>query len=348
MRHPFFVLLTVFVLGGIAAADVPAQAPKATTASIKFSNPISVGQDPSVVRDGGRYLWCQSDNEVISISVSDTLTELGQKHLIWESPITGPYSQEVWAPELMRIGDRWYIYFAASDGENRNHRTYVLSSKTLDPLGEYELHGPLYTGDDFESQDPSNNIWAIDMTVLSHRGRMYALWSGWTTPDSDVQCLYIAPMVSPISIAANRVMICRPDTYLWERVDETEATRGLNEGPTILENGGRTFVVYSASASWLPSYKLGMLELIGDNPLDPASWKKWPEPVFQSTADTFGVGHGCFTTSPDGKWWHIYHAKDERKEGWKRSIFVQPMHWTAQGIPDLGRPVSAGVPLQFP
>jgi len=61
------------------------------------------------------------------------------------------------------------------------------------------------------------------------------------------------------------------------------------------------------------------------------------------------VGHSCFITSPDGsQWWHVYHAKRDRRPGWQRVIFVQPMQFGPNGVPQLGQPVAAGVPLPRP
>ncbi len=334
-------LLTAIVFG------ISSWSQSQETRSRKFTNPIAVGQDPCVVRDGDRYLWAQSDNFEISIFVSDSLVELGEQHIVWRPPPGTMYSEEIWAPELIDVRGKWYIYFAASDGKNINHRTYVLSAKTDDPLGEYEFHGPLYTGDEFEAQ--SNNFWAIDMTVLDHRGKLYALFSGWTTIDSDVQNIYIVPLKSPTETSGNRVLISKSDDYLWERVEENLETRGLNEGPQVLKHNGRIFVAYSCSASWLPSYKLGLLELVGDDPMKPKSWKKYPEPLFASTESTYGVGHGSFTQSLDGEsWWHVYHAKNSREGGWSRNIFVQPMSWNDDGTPNLGKPVARGQELSFP
>jgi len=87
---------------------------------------------------------------------------------VWEAPESGPYSREVWAPELHWTQDRWHIYFAASDGQNRNHLAYVLRSKSQNPLEEYELYGPLATGAGPDGRSP--NIWAIDMKLLPSLG----------------------------------------------------------------------------------------------------------------------------------------------------------------------------------
>jgi GH43 family beta-xylosidase len=324
--------------------------PHAAAAPRQFINPIAEGADPWVVRDpnGERYLWCLSEgNRGISLWASPTLTSLGRRHVVWQAPERGPYSKEVWAPELHRLDGHWYIYFAASDGHNHNHLTYVLRSDTEDPLGSYSLHGPLATGEGADGLTP--NLWAIDLTVLEHAGRRYAVWSGWDGPCTDRQFLYIAPLRSPTELAGPRVRICANDDYLWERTEERAGSRGLNEGPQVLQQAGRTFLVYSCGASWLPTYKLGLLELVGPDPLDPAAWRKHPQPVFQSSASTLGVGHSSFVPSPDGtQWWHVFHAKRDAQPGWRRHIFVQPFEFDATGFPQFGGPIAAGVPLPFP
>lgn len=318
------------------------------TAETTFVNPIAEGADPWVVKHGDRYIWCHSEgNRGISLWISDRLTSLGKRHTVWTAPDSGPYAKEVWAPEMHLLDGRWHIYFAASDGNNANHLAYVLRSRDEDPLGPYTLLGPFATGDGEDGKSP--NVWAIDMTVLEHAGKRYALWSGWDAPGTDRQFLYIAPMKSPVELAGPRVLLAPNDEYLWERTEEKPASRGLAEGPQVLQHGGRTFVTYSTAASWLPTYKLGLLELTGDNPLDPAAWKKHPEPVFQSSAETFGTGHSCFVKSPDGsEWWHVFHAKRDRNPGWRRAIFVQPFTFADNGLPDFGTPVAPGSTLPRP
>ena len=315
-----------------------------------FVNPIGEGADPWITRDdkNGRYLWCFSEgNRAIAIHTSDRITSLGEKHIVWRAPESGPYSQEVWAPELHFLDGKWVVYFAASDGKNENHLAYALQSKSDDPLGEYELHGPFATGD-----RDGENIWAIDMTPLEHRGKRYALWSGWDSPGSDNQFLYIAEMESPTKLAGRRVRICPNDDHRFELTEGGKAGRGLNEAPQVIRSPDhdRTFVTYSCGASWLPSYKVGMLELVGNDPLDPDSWKKSKGAVFQSSKETIGVGHSCFIQSADKTdWWHVFHAKRDARPGWQRAIFAQPFKFHPKnGLPQFGRPATAGDPLPRP
>ena len=263
---------------------------------------------------------------------------------MWRAPVDGPFSAEVWAPELVKLDGRWHVYVAASDGRNENHLAYVLVADTDDPLGSYTLHGPLNTGDG--AGGTADNAWAIDMTVLEHGARRYAVWSGWPDAGTRVQHLYIAEMASPTELAGRRVRLGSPYDFAWERIRE-DRPDAINEAPQPLVRDGRTFLAYSCGSALLPSYKLGLLELVGADPLDPAAWRKHPRPLFTSTAATFGVGHGSFVRSPDGsQWWHVYHAKIVPQRNFKRVIHVQPMGWSDAGEPVLGEPVAAGVPAR--
>lgn len=313
-----------------------------------FTNPIAEGADPWVVRDGPYYYWCSSGtNRSIVISRSDRLTSLGEKFVVWRAPATGPHSREVWAPELHHLDGHWYVYVGASNGKNENHRTIVLESAGNDPLGPYAFKAELYTGDHLDTR--AENRWAIDATILEHRGKRYVIWSGWQD-GRDEQWLYIATLANPWTVSSNRLRLAANNDQLWERVDEKPAGRGLAEAPEVLVHGGRVFVTYSCSGSWQPSYKLGMLTLAPDgDPMNPAAWTKGTQPVFQSDEKTFGVGHNSFVTSPDGREdWLVYHSKVNRTNGWQRTIRLQPFHWRADGTPDFGAPVAAGMLLPVP
>jgi GH43 family beta-xylosidase len=293
------------------------------------------------VQHEGFYYWCATDaDQGVVVCRSRSLTSLGERFVVWKAPDRGPYSAQVWAPELHRFDGRWYIYVAVSNGENATHRMIVLESAADDPTGRYDFRSELYTGDDYANRGCSR--WAIDGTVLSHRGQRYFLWSGWRD-ESDEQWLYIAPMSTPWTISGARVRLCGNNDHLWERVGESRRGRGLNEAPQILQRDGRVFLVYSCSGSWEPTYKLGMLELARDgDPMDPGAWHKRSSSVFEPTADTFGVGHCCFTKSPDGtEDWIVYHAKVSRQHGWKRVIHAQRFSWDSEGRPVFGNPVGS-------
>lgn len=303
-----------------------------------FSNPIipPPSADPWVVGHNGAYFYCESRNQnSIWIRKSFCFTELGTDDgaLVWQAPTLGANSNALWAPELHRIGERWYIYYAADDGLNENHRMWVLESLTDDPQGAYQCKGCLET-----------QGWAIDLTVFEHEGRMYATWSGWPGAANGKQNLYIAPMSNPWTISGDRVLLTTPD-YAWEKVE-----MHICEGPQVLQRHGKLFVIYSASGSWTPDYCLGMLEFEGDDVLNPSNWKKWDAPVFKKTAKVWGVGHCSFVQSPDGlEDWILFHAKTRKKSGWNdRNVHAQRFTWTEAGYPVFGAPIEAGSEIARP
>lgn len=314
-----------------------------------FVNPVYEGADPFVTKHtDGFYYFCQSEGDKgIAIWKSDRLTDKGVKRIVWRAPETSWNTSEVWAPELHYLRGKWYIYYAADSGNNADHRTGVLESVTQDPQGEYVDKGMVYTGDEIETG--ANNRWAIDATPLEMNGKLYLIWSGWRTTE-DVQYLYIAEMENPWTIKTNRVKIVENNTYDWEKVSENPNQKGLNEGAQILRNDGRVYVIYSCSGSWEPTYKLGQLSIKeGDDPMDPKHWTKKATPVFGGTSTVHGVGHACFTESPDGtENWIVYHSKISTNHGWQRNVRIQPFTFNADGSPDFGTPVNAGQVLARP
>jgi GH43 family beta-xylosidase len=314
----------------------------------EFANPIYDGADPYVVRHGEAYYSCNTGpGGCIEVWKSNSLIERGERAVVWSPPRSGWNRAEVWAPELHFVRGRWYIYYAASDGQNKNHRMGVLRSTGEDAQGAYSDLGQMYTGDDLAGQ--SDNRWAIDGTVLELNRQLYFIWSGWED-DRDIQYLYIARMSDPATISSSRVKLCENNTHLWEHVGHDRNQRGLHEGPAILQRNGRVILVYSASGSWQHSYKLGMLTMRENaDPMNPASWTKHPKPVFESTQDVFGVGHCSFTTSVDGQEdWMLFHSKNSRADGWDRKVHAQRFDWSSSGLPIFGKPIGKGQAIDMP
>lgn len=313
-----------------------------------FSNPIANGQDPWITKKGDYYYYIESKGGGLYISKSKRLTDIKKNEkLVWSLPETGWNKHSLWAPELHFVNGKWYIYYTAGEKPGSpfiSQRSGVLQAKTDDPMGEYVSKGQLYTGNNIDTK--VDNIWSIDLTVLEHNDQLYGVWSGWQQnrdTDQTAQHLYIAEMENPWTISSNRVKISSPEEE-WE----ISSSLPINEGAQILKHNGEVFIIYSASQSWLPSYKLGQLRLVGQNPMDPNSWNK-KGPVFDGTEDVLGVGHASFTTSPDGsEHWIMYHTKVSSEPGWNRVIHTQPFDWKKDNQPDFSMPAEAGTTLERP
>jgi GH43 family beta-xylosidase len=324
-----------------------------SSAQSTFTNPLlPSGADPWSIYKDGYYYYTNTLGDRIDIWKTKNLADLrtAERKTIWTPPKGTSYSKEIWAPEIHFIQDKWYVYFAADDGKNDNHRLYVLESASANPLqGEWVFKGKI--------SDRADK-WAIDGSVFEHNGQRYMVWSGWEGNTNGRQDLYIAKLKNPWTIEGNRVMISHPE-HRWERHGDLNDPNNpphvdVNEGPQVLRRGDKLFIVYSASGCWTDFYSLGMLTASAkSNLLDPSSWKKSPQPVFKQSPenDVFAPGHNSFFKSPDGKEdWILYHANDDPGQGCgrHRSPRAQKFTWNADGTPHFGEPVKEGMVLQVP
>jgi GH43 family beta-xylosidase len=342
--------LSLLLLGGCSGSDGGGPVdPPPPAASCTFLNPVADGADPWVVKRDSVYYLVQARGNGIFVSRSTKLTEVTRSAVqVWAAPDTGWNRTNVWAPELHFIDGRWYIYYAAGRAGPPfvHQRSGVLQSAGDDPQGAYVDRGMLDTGDEITTL--AENKWAIDLNVGRINGQTYAVWSGWerdAATDRTPQHLYIARMSNPWTIGSARVRISSP-TESWERGTELD----LQEGPTFLQRGGQTFIVYSTRESWLRDYRLGQLRLASPDadPLSPASWTK-TGPVFAGTDDVFGAGHASFTVSPDNtESWIVYHSKTGVAPGWERVIRMQKFTWNADGSPSFGTPTPRGQAVASP
>jgi len=310
-----------------------------------FTNPIFTSQDPWVLSWHGYYYYSDSNNGTVFIRKSKTLTGLGSATptAVWTAPSTGPNCADVWAPEIHNLNGVWYIYYAADDGNDANHRLFVLQSTTSSPLGPYTMANTGYpNGQLYES----SGAWAIDPDVFTAAdGYLYVVWSGRPVGGGPQQ-IYIALLSDPLHIAGSRVMIAEP-TEPWEM-----RTAPVEEGPVGYTRHGVTYITYSGSVAYTTDYTVGLLTNVSGNILDLGSWVK-TGPLLDTHDTAYGPGSVVFAPSPDGtETWMIYHGIDRNDCGQNcfccRSIRMQKIRWNADGSPLLGYAVDPSVLLRVP
>ncbi|MGC4074896.1 MAG: glycoside hydrolase family 43 protein [Nibricoccus sp.] len=300
--------------------------------------------DPHVIlhSDGYYYLTATvPEYDRIEIRRARTLAGLAGAvpKTVWKRLPSGPMSGVIWAPELHFIGGSWYVYFSAGNVAKNWEaiRPCVIENAAANPLeGEWTMKGRIVTKWD---------TFALDGTTFEHRGVRYFVWAQ-VEPGKTGTNILIARMDSPVSLVGEEVVLSRPELP-WE-----QKVFHVNEAPAALVKNGKVFLAYSASATD-HHYCMGLLTAPADaDLLDPKSWTKSADPVFQSDDNTsqYGPGHNSFTTTPDGKTdILVYHARNFKEIAGgnalanpDRATRAQEIRWKADGTPDFGRPVADG------
>jgi len=308
-----------------------------------FRNPIvERAADPWMFKHSdGFYYFMSTQAGRLELTKSATLTGVagGAKKTVWVPEEGGPYSRNLWAPEIHRLGDKWYIYFTANDGGGDDtRRICVLENGEADPTeGEWSWKGVVGTP-----------VPGLDGTVMMHKGRLYFLYAGYGHYPDYGSAIYIARMSDPWTAESGHVLLSAP-TLPWEK----QGGMAINEGPVVLRRNGRVFLVYSASTTWSEDYCLGMLTMPEDaDPMEASAWEKSPVPVFRKNVSegVFATGHNSFTVSPDGREdWIVFHAlPGPATELESRATRAQRFGWRPDGTPDFGKPFGDSRDLDVP
>lgn len=297
------------------------------------------GGDPVIVETetGTYYTFTTGGGVDIRKIVSfDDTTVIEQKTVYYAG--SDGVKGDVWAPEIHKIGDRWYIVSCALFDKNSVPRGkmplaqegkedsdfyrygFVLESKTEDIFGEYEFKGYL-------APDGLNNI---DGTYLSKDGKLYYVCSAYV--DVGHQCIYITEMENPYTLkeGAVPVKLSSPDLY-WEKKGWK-----VNEGPAVLYNEDDVFIVYSASGFSSDYYCMGMLTLKGDEVTSSKSWSKSLTRVHYDDPfkGIYNAGHCSFLYRENGDIYMVYHATQTKEfDNSPRLTYVKSVSFNKYGTP---------------
>src|SRR5882757_5198395 len=139
MEFKLSILTLLFLMNacGKGSSGNTSAPPPPSQADTTFTNPLLPGgPDPWVIQKDSIYYYMNTLGNHLAIWSTNKMSQLSvaKSNTIWTPPVTGAYSKEIWAPELHYFQGKWYLYFAADDGNNDNHRIYVLENDAADPL----------------------------------------------------------------------------------------------------------------------------------------------------------------------------------------------------------------------
>ncbi len=340
------VMVTVMLLFNIGSTETARAQLQLIDETPSFTTPLILQRaDPWIHHHtDGYYYFTATVPEYDRLEIRRARTIEGLKDaepkVIWRKHDSGPMGSHIWAPELHFIDGKWYMYFAAGGAEDIwAIRMYVLENESANPMeGEWVEKGQTKT---------KWETFSLDATVFEHRGTRYMVWAQHP-PDLDGNtALFIAEMDTPWSIVQPQVELTRPE-YDWEI-----QLFKVNEGAAVIKNAGKIFMTFSASGTD-HNYAMGLLTADEDaDLLDPSSWSKSREPVFQTSEENgiYGPGHNSFTTTPDGTIdLIVYHARSYKEiesdplDDPNRHTRVQVLRWNEDGTPNFGVPVPDNEP----
>lgn len=330
------------------ASYIPPESRRADKDELSYCNPIGTKEspDPFVTFDSvtGYYYLLFTRGRELRVFRSRTLSRLREdesSHQVYHVSAGDGITGSIWAPEMHKIDGRWYIYTSGARTEDgRENRTlFIMRSRTEDPFDGFDL-----------AAFPDPEINAIDPTVTRlDDGSLYMCYAR----EGRGNRLHIRKMKNPLEFEGEGVLICEAELE-WEKVPPYIGDMTIVEGSFFVRSpdNKRTFILYSANGCWSDCYRLGVLELTGDDILSKDSWEKHPDFIFGSGNGTFGPGHASFFKSPSGDQLYIaYHSMHESnvKVSWApRYLHIQRVHFDPTGFPVIEAPLPMNVPYPEP
>ena len=103
-------------------------------------------------------------------------------------------------------------------------------------------------------------------------------------------------------------------------------------GPFAFVWEGVQYLAYSAAGSWCTDYCIALMQLTGDDPLNPDHWEKNESPVFSGNDKVKGAGH-CSIVCHEDKLHVFFRAWDanENDINWRN---VATWHGIMEITPD--------------
>lgn len=271
-----------------------------------FVNPIFSGDypDPSILVDGDNYYIVHS-----SFDYYPGLTIWHSKDLINWTPITNAlhkYVGSVWAPDLVKYKDTYYIYFPA------NNTNYVVTANAIngpwsDPIDlKIENIDPGHVVDAVGNRYLYfNNGGYVHLTKegLSVTGALHNCYEGWEIPrDWTIECFCM-------------------------------------EGPKLFKRNDYYYLITAEGGTAGPATGHMVIAARSKSPIGP--WENSPyNPIVRAKTNMekwWSVGHGTVFEDSSKKWWMIFHGYEKGFYNMGRQTLLSPIEWTDEGwfkIPD--------------
>lgn len=286
-----------------------------------YLNPVLGGDypDPTIMREGDNYYMTHS-----AFDYQPGLTVFHSKDLVHWTPISfalKEYLGSVWAPDICKYKDKYYIYFTVAHPTGRkNFVTYASS-----PYGPWSDPIDLKIG----NIDPCH--------AVGEDGSRWIFMSAGKRVRLTDDGLAIVPGTEEIVYQG------------WEYPEEW-LTEGLClEGPKM-KKIGKYFYYLNAEGGTSGPPTSHMITVARSKSIN-GPWENSPyNPLvhtYNNSDRWWSKGHGSLIDTPDGKWMVVYHSYENGFYNLGRQTLMEPVVFTEDGwikcvdTTDIEKPIEA-------
>jgi xylan 1,4-beta-xylosidase len=282
-----------------------------------FINPVFAGDypDPSIMREGDDFYLVHSSFEYYPGLLIWHSTDL----INW-TPVANAlhkYVGSVWAPDLVKYDEKYFIYFPAS-GTN-----YVVSADNIagpwsDPV-ELKVH----------MIDPGH--------VVDEKGNRYLYFSSGS---------YVPLSKDGLSIAGE----IKQSYYGWEIPRDWTIECFCLEGPKLFKRGSYYYLTVAEGGTAGPATGHMVISARSKTPFGP--WENAPHnPVLRAKSAEdkwWSVGHATIFNDAKDNWYMIFHGYENGFYNMGRQTLIVPVEWTEDGWYKIPDNIDLAKPIKLP
>lgn len=300
---------------------------------LMYTNPVFASNrpDPSVVRDDDGYFYVfttETAGRYIPIMRSQNLVE-------WEDvgnvfgvrPTWGTPGANLWAPDVVRIGDQYVLYYSLSTWGDPNPGIGVATADH--PSGPWTDHGEL-----FRSLDIGVNNSIDPVVFIGQDERVYMIWGSMRGLYGVELTADGLALMDGEQAADTKVHIAGLPSHTPWNVDSYEA-------PYVIFHDGYYYLFMSSGTcceSLNSTYHIRVAR--STSPLGPYYDRQGRDMLDLSrgfmalnSSDHFvGPGHNAVIQDDAGDWWTLYHSFSQTNPN-ARLLMLDPLQWTDDGWP---------------
>ncbi len=214
-------------------------------------------------------------------------------------------TRSFWAPEVIQIGDKYYLHYTAAREDDIKHIGVAVSDKPT---------GPFVDLDDKPFIDNGSKGTIDSHVFIDDDGRTYMYYSNAMSTNpvpelggkkrSEIWVVEIEPDFS--GIISDPVMLIYPEQS-WEF--NPNSNQYWNEGAVIVKHNDLYYLIFSANCFCAANYSVGYAT--SSSPMGPFE-KFIFNPILSNSAVSHAVsgpGHNTVVRSPDDtEWIFVYHS----------------------------------------